>query len=94
MKRKTFVVLVLGVVVLAFFLSWAKTINVPLKAGGLVQIKPASFLGSIYSARCIITYKAKGNNGAKIDLLQTFWKWPITVIPSTNDDILLCLYDG
>ena len=94
MKRKQVMILAFGVLLFALFICWARTINIPVKSGGLVRLKPASFLKSIYSSGCTITYKTKQNREAKIYLLQTFWKWPIIVIPSTNADVLLCLYDN
>src|SRR5690349_11664193 len=68
-------------------------IDLPLKDGGRVRIVPASFLGTFRESRCLVTYTPKGGRGGTIALLETRIEWPVMVIPSTETNVLLCLYN-
>jgi len=94
MKRMKLLMAAFGVAAFALLLCWTKTRVVPFNNGGFVRLKPASFLGSVFGAKCTLTYKKGQNDEAHIDLLQTFWKWPVIVIPSTNCNVFLCIYDN
>jgi len=58
-KRIKFLIVAFGAIVIAPFPCRAKTVNVPLKTGGSMQIKPASFSRRIYRAKCMVPCKAK-----------------------------------
>lgn len=97
MKAKKAVVIILtasvllSLIVLCLALG-STVVNIPLGNGATVQMRPASPIHSMYGATCSLKYLSGREVEAQAELLQTFWKWPVIVIPTTNNHVFLCLY--
>jgi hypothetical protein len=97
MKAKKSVVIVVVIVSIVLILVGLTLcsptiVNIPLGGDDTVQMKPASLFRSILGATCSLRNLSGRELNAQIELQQTFWKWPVTVIPTTNNHVFLCLY--
>src|SRR5690349_4958781 len=93
-KTKTFWILIVLLIVflgIAFFKS-GRVIEIPINSAGIIKLKPPSVISAIVGSKCVLTYKTRENKEGRLELLQTFWEWPITVIASTNQGVFFCLY--
>lgn len=71
-----------------------QSVDVPLGDGAVAHIKPASTWGSLRTrATASITCESKETRGGTVLLWQDFFHWPITVIPSSSSNVVLCLYE-
>jgi hypothetical protein len=96
MWRRRYLLLVMVAVVLVGFVSIStmhRKITVAPKKGGLITIRAASLFGVIRGSRCTLAITSRTGRTGTVDLSQDYFDSPITVVPSTNDDVFFCVYD-
>lgn len=70
-----------------------RKINVVFENGGSVKMIAASILGSRSGSTCRIEIDSKSGKHARLDLFQDWSGGPTMVIPTTNENVFLCIYD-
>jgi hypothetical protein len=84
----------LGLLVVAVLLaSISRTIHVPLTDGGYVSFLQPSLIGKFFSSSCAITFSPVHGKINSVVLDQNVFEGPLMVIPSTNTNVFLCIYD-
>jgi len=64
-----------------------------LRSGGLVEIKPASLCEASLGGGCNVLLKSSSGHEARLTLHQDLFNSPIIVLPTTNADVFICVYD-
>ena len=88
--------LVAGFGVMLFLLLSAvthRTINIPLNGGGSVTMENPSVLEWFFTSTCAITFSPRPGIVDSVDFGQGWFDAPIMVLPSTNTNVFLCIYD-
>jgi hypothetical protein len=70
-----------------------RKIDVKFKNGGSVKMRAAAILGSRSGSTCRVEIDSKSGKHAGLDLFQDWANMPLMVIPTTNEDVFLCIYD-
>jgi len=93
-KWKFFIVGLALAIVMLGFVPWSKT--VALSNGGYARFTPASFFNDLRlegEASSTISYQPKHGRAGKIVLWADLFDGPIMVMPASDTNVLLCLYD-
>lgn len=94
-SKKWLLLVPLGIVVLLVLaISLPRTKEVKLANGARVHVRAASLLRSLQEeANCEIEYEATPGKRGTIVLWQDFFDGVIFLLPSTNGNVLWCVYD-
>jgi len=92
-KKYSLIGLVLVLIGVPVMETFRKEIEVPLRNGGSLHVKPASFWRSLKGSMCQIDYRPKDKTAGTVFLFQDFLHKPIIVVPVADNCAILCLYE-
>lgn len=88
----TLILLGLVVVITPGLVPWSK--NIPLGSGGYARITKAPFVRSLFpEAYAKISYHPNRGQTGTIVLWRDVFDGPVMLMPATDTNVLLCLYD-
>ena len=65
---------------------------IPLRGGGAIKVKTASFWGSWLWSSCDIKYQPVDGPSGTISLTESWTDYPVLIIPKDDGKVLLCLF--
>jgi len=87
-----FAVAVLSYVILV--VCTPRAISVSLQDGGSVHwIQPSLLTKCCSSSTCVITFSLGAGGTKSVNLIQNSFQGPVMVLPSSNPNIIFCIYD-
>ena len=81
------------VVILGLMDFFQRTVQVCLENGDLLRFEPPSLLASVRGASCKIICQPKSGETSTIELWQDLYHGVITVVPTPDRNVILCLYE-
>jgi hypothetical protein len=95
MKKKRYSIYI-GIGLLAVVILMASThrsVLIPLKGGGSVTMTQPSVFEGLFDSKTTIKFDPNTGEPGNVELLHSFFCSPVIVIPSTNANVFLCVYD-